>query len=144
MQMMSVASGCIAKIPRWLHIQCFYLFIIPSFFAALFQLVDPVHRVFCAVRRCQCALSVCKCVSVVGGFACAGSGHKCQLMTITLIRSSIQPRAQGPIHPPLFTHSPSSLSHCHWGELSLTPDTLHTRQNGHADACTLNALLRTH
>lgn len=110
------------------HCLCFLFHLCPSLpNPPTSRLCSPI----CLFR--QVPVRVCEHVSVCvwweGLLQEEVASHESQLMSITLIRSSIHPHAQGPIHPPLFTpvnpespqaRSHRTLTHDYRGELSLT------------------------
>lgn len=103
------------------NIQRFMAFFISSHFLCHLCPTSSHPPLFlCSLGRCQrVCVRVCERACVCG--CCVDllleevAGHKSQLMSITLIRSSIHPRAQGPIHPSAFhTHGPQEpRAHSH-------------------------------
>lgn len=84
----------------------FILFTLPTEGTLVFMQVPVnVHkRVYECICKCVCVCVVCVwCVQWEVLLLKEVASHKSQLMSITLIRSSIHLRAQGPIHALLFT-----------------------------------------
>ncbi len=131
---------------EWINFSIYCHFFLASLLAVsfTFALVHPVSQfpTLFLLLFMQVPASVCEhvfvwvlcelCVWWEGLLVEEVASHKSQLMSITLIRSSIHPCAQGPIHPLLFKlvdpkspgHVPT-LTHAYRGELSPTQDILH-------------------